>query len=57
MEIFDLYYASIVAMQFHPGYRRDGNFLTLEDCAQIALDMLAIRNRLEKQSCLSSQPD
>ncbi len=44
MEVFDLYFASIVAMQLHPGQNRDNaKPLTLEESAELAQQMLKIR--------------
>jgi len=45
MDIFDFYFASIVGWQYHPGNRRDGVFLSLDECAQIAEQMLRVRNK------------
>ena len=47
MDVFDLYFCSVVSMQFHPGSGTRGHTaLSLEECAQIALEMLILRNRL-----------
>lgn len=45
MNIFDLYFSSIVGWQYHPGQRRDGVFLSLDECAQIAIQMIRVRNQ------------
>ena len=46
MEIFDLYFASLVGITLHPGYNRDNATpLTLEDCAKMADEMLEIRKQ------------
>lgn len=45
--IFDMYYAGIVSMNLHPGTTRDPpSQRTLTECANIALDMLAVRRGL-----------
>lgn len=44
MNIFDLYFSSVVGWQYHPGNRRDGVYLSLDECAQIALQMVRVRN-------------
>lgn len=44
---FDLYFASIVSMQFHPGAgTKDHKALTLQECADKAMQMLNIRREL-----------
>ncbi len=49
MEIWDIYYASLVAMTLHPGYNRpDTRKPTLEHCAKIADQMVEIA---EKRKC------
>jgi len=41
MTVWEIYYASLVAMTLHPGYGREGTIKpTLEDCAKIADKML-----------------
>lgn len=47
---FDLYFASVVSMQFHPGAgTKEHKRLTLEECRDLALQMLAIRRGLTIQ--------
>jgi hypothetical protein len=52
---FDMYFASIRSMQFHPGAgTREHVKLTARECADAALEMLGIRNEIMKrgtQSC------
>lgn len=54
--VFDVYFASIVSMAHcHPGAGRKGNYdkpapkLSLEECADVALKMLAVRRRVMGQ--------
>lgn len=50
---FDMFFASLASMQVHPGAgTKDHRVLTLEECAQKALEMLQIRRNLQgDQSC------
>lgn len=48
MDIFDLYFSAVVGWQYHPGNRRDGVFLSLDECAQIAVQMILVRNKYLK---------
>lgn len=44
---FDMYFASIVAMQFHPGAgSRDHVKLTIEECKDQALEMVLVRRNV-----------
>ena len=44
---FDMYFASICSMQVHPGAgTKDHRQLTLMECRDMALEMLAIRQDL-----------
>jgi hypothetical protein len=44
---FDVYFASIRSMQFHPGAgTREHRPLTARECADAALEMLAIRREI-----------
>lgn len=45
MTIFDLYFSAVVGWQYHPGNRRDGVYLSLDECAQIAVQMIRVRNQ------------
>jgi hypothetical protein len=46
MEVFDMYFATVVGMAIHPGYSRDNvKQLTLEECAEVASKMVAIRKQ------------
>ena len=46
MEVFDMYFASLVGITLHPGYNRDNaEPLTLEDCADKAAEMMEIRKK------------
>lgn len=49
---FDMYFASLVAMQVHPGAgTKEHRKLTLEECRDMALDMIEIRRTLiDKES-------
>lgn len=41
---FDVYFASVAAMQFHPGAgTKEHKRLSLEECRDVALEMLALR--------------
>ena len=45
MESFDLYFATIVGWQYHPGAGKLGHTpLTLAECAELALKMVRVRN-------------
>lgn len=53
---FDMYFASVVSMQYHPGAgTRDHTKLTLEECRGIAIQMVKIRREVtsckENTSC------
>ena len=53
MEVFDLYFATIVGMNLHPGTTREGaKKLSLEECAALATEMLYVRRQF---TCPSSQ--
>lgn len=44
---FDMYFASIASMQAHPGAgTKEHRKLTLEECRDMALQMIAIRRDL-----------
>jgi len=48
MDRWDMYFASIVAMQYHPGYNREGVApMSLEECAEVANYMIKER----EESC------
>ena len=52
--VFDIYFASISSMQFHPGSgKKDHKQLSLQECADKALEMIAIRREIlgSKKSC------
>jgi|GEM_PF-4727577 len=54
MEVFDIYFASIMAMTIHPGFNRDNcEALTIEEAANLADLMILEREK----RCLSSQPE
>ena len=47
---FDMYFASLVSMQVHPGAgTKDHKALSLEECRDKALAMLAVRRTLEEK--------
>lgn len=47
---FDIYFASIRSMQFHPGAgTREHVQLSARECAEAALEMLAIRREILNQ--------
>lgn len=51
MQVFDLYFASVVAMTLHPGFNKpDTHKPTLDELAELVEEMIKVRNR-----CLSSQ--
>lgn len=44
---FDVYFASLMSMQMHPGAgTKEHQKLTLEDCRDVALQMIAIRREV-----------
>lgn len=44
---FDMYFASLASMQVHPGAGTRGHVpKPLDDCAEMALEMLAIRRQV-----------
>ena len=45
--VFDIYFASVVSMNDHPGQRKEPSRVkTLDDCAIQAMRMLAIRRKV-----------
>lgn len=58
MDQFDLYFSQLVGWQYHPGNRRDERFLTLDECALMAIEMMKVRAKFEDLiSCQLSQQD
>ena len=50
LDVFDMYFASLVSMAMHPGYSRDNvTQPTMEYCAEQAHEMMEIRNKYVKQ--------
>jgi hypothetical protein len=48
---FDMYFASIASMQEHPGAGTRGHLkLTLEECLDKALEMVALRRKALKEN-------
>lgn len=46
MDPWDVYFATLVGMILHPGYQREGTQkLTIEDCAKLADQMYALREK------------
>ena len=46
---FDIYFASVRSMQFHPGAgTREHVALTAQQCADEAMQMLAVRRKIMK---------
>lgn len=46
MEVWDLYFASLVSFTAHPGYLREGTHKpTIEECAAMADAMVDERNK------------
>jgi hypothetical protein len=44
---FDVYFASVTSMQFHPGSgKKDHEPLSLDDCRDVAMKMIEIRRNL-----------
>lgn len=44
---FDMYFASIRSMQFHPGAgTREHRVLSADECARAALEMVEIRRKI-----------
>jgi len=51
MAAFDIYFASIRSMQFHPGAgTREHVAKTARECADAALEMLAVRRDIMSQA-------
>lgn len=57
MQTFDLYFATILGMQYHPGSGTRGHVpLSIEECAEIAYGATILASKYkEKLQCLSSQ--
>lgn len=54
MEVFDVYFASLMSMQVHPGAGQRGHIaLTPEQCAELAMRMLEVRARYIPQEEIS----
>lgn len=52
---WDIYFSTAVGWTLHPGYQREGSqILTIEDCAEIADEMLLIRKWRQKNGSLDS---
>lgn len=52
---YDMYFASIAAMQFHPGAgTKDHRKLMLEECHDMALEMLEIRRKAIAENAMES---
>lgn len=50
MTVFDIYFASVVSMQYHPRQLEKGKTLmSIEQCATVALKMLEVRKTLVKE--------
>lgn len=50
INVFDLYYGTLVGMAMHPGFNRDNVVQpNLEECAEIAQKMVEIRNNYVKE--------
>jgi hypothetical protein len=50
LDVFDMYFASLVSMAKHPGYNRDNvTQPTMEECAEQAQEMIEIRHKYVKQ--------
>lgn len=48
MDVWDLYFSSLCAWRMHPGYQREGTIVpSLEECAELADEMVALKNRRE----------
>lgn len=46
---FDMYFASITSMQFHPGAgTKEHRQLSLQECREVAMQMLALRSQVVK---------
>jgi len=47
LHAFDMYFCSLAAMQVHPGAgTKENKPLTLEECKQMALEMMKIRRKV-----------
>lgn len=56
LSAFDVYFASVVSIQYHPRQmEKGGPALSLEQCAKVAMDMLMVRELLKEDICLSQQ--
>lgn len=50
MDVWDLYFSTLCSWHLHPGYLREGAVKpTLEECADIADEMLKIRDERRSQ--------
>lgn len=48
---FDMYFASVVAMQYHPGAgTKEHEKLSLPECRDVALEMIAIRRNVIEEN-------
>lgn len=48
---FDMYFASVTSMQFHPGAgTKEHQRLTLDECKDVALAMIELRREALKES-------
>jgi len=46
---FDMYFASVVSMQYHPGSgTKEHKRLSLEECREIALKMIELRKEVKE---------
>ena len=46
ISVFDMYFASLVSITLHPGYNRENATQpTLEDCAEMASEMIEVREK------------
>ena len=58
MDVFDIYFSSLVAFTLHPGYEREGTERpTIKQCAELAQQMLEEREQwLLSQQQSSEEP-
>lgn len=56
-QAFDMYFASLCSMQVHPGAgSKEHKILTIDECKNMAIDMLKLRRKLWFESTKKLNP-